>query len=69
MFTVNRTVNGSTLGYPASDFNEAQVLASTLRTGIRQSGAMIEVLAPDGVFIMGWEYDGQDWSSYVSPEE
>jgi hypothetical protein len=44
---------------------DAFLLAAKTRAGIRQAGARVQILAPDGAFILGWCFDGQRWTPYV----
>jgi len=64
MFVVTRTVSVTTQ-LLAHDINQAHLLAAQSRADIRQAGSRVEILAPDGVFIIGWCFDGQRWTGYV----
>jgi hypothetical protein len=64
MFVVTRTVSITTQ-LLAHDLNSAHVLAAKTRGEIQQSGARVEILAPDGAFILGWCFDGERWTPYV----
>lgn len=64
MFVVTRTVSVTTQ-LLAHDINQAHLLAAKTRSDIRQAGSRVEILAPDGAFIMGWCFDGQRWTGYI----